>query len=96
MKGVNEEELKIIANIIAPFKDKYKFFAYGSRVKGNFRELSDLDIMIKGKNPIEVFELEEIKENFDNSNLSYVVNLVDYFSISESFYNIIKDDLRKI
>ena len=96
MKGVSEEELKIIENIITPYKDNYDFFAYGSRVKGNYRELSDLDIMIKGKNPIEVFELEEIKENFDNSNLSYVVNLVDYFSITESFYNIIKDDLRKI
>ena len=96
MKGISQEELIIIEKILTPFKKKYEFFAYGSRVKGNYRELSDLDIMIKGKNPIEVFELEEIKENFDNSNLSYVVNLVDYFSISESFYNIIKDDLRKI
>lgn len=96
MKGVSEEELKIIENILEPFKDKYGFFAYGSRVKGNFRELSDLDIMVKGKEPININDKEELKEKFDNSNLSYVVNLVDYFSLTESFYNIIKEDLIKI
>ena len=81
MKGVNEEELKIIANIIAPFKDKYKFFAYGSRVKGNFRELSDLDIMVRGEIPININDFEELKEKFDNSSLPYIVNLIDYFSL---------------
>lgn len=96
MKGVSEEELKIIENIIAPFKDKYEFFAYGSRVKGNFRELSDLDIMVRGEIPININDFEELKEKFDNSSLPYIVNLVDYFSLAESFYNIIKKDLTKI
>ncbi len=96
MKGVSEKELKIIEHIIAPFKDKYEFFAYGSRAKGNFRELSDLDIMVRGKIPININDFEELKEKFDNSSLPYVVNLVDYFSLAESFYNIIKEDLTKI
>ena len=96
MKGVSKEELKIIANIIAPFKDKYNFFAYGSRVKGNFRELSDLDIMVRGEIPININDFEELKEKFDNSSLPYIVNLVDYFSLIESFYNSIKKDLIKI
>lgn len=96
MKGVSEEELKIIENIIAPYKDKYDFFAYGSRAKGNFRDLSDLDIMVRGKNSININDLEYLKEKFDNSSLPYIVNLVDYFSLTESFYSIIKKDLIKI
>ena len=96
MKGVSEKELKIIEHIIAPYRDKYDFFAYGSRAKGNFRELSDLDIMIRGKIPININDFEELKEKFDNSSLPYIVNLVDYFSLTESFYNIIEKDLIKI
>ena len=96
MKGVSEEELKIIENIIAPYRDIYEFFAYGSRAKGNFRELSDLDIMVRGKIPININDFEELKEKFDNSSLPYIVNLVDYFSLTESFYSIIKKDLIKI
>ena len=47
MLGVTEKELEVIKNILMPFRIDYKFFAYGSRVKGNFRPLSDLDLMIK-------------------------------------------------
>ena len=96
MKGVSEEELKIIESIIASYKKKYDFFAYGSRVKGNFRELSDLDIMIMGNNPININDIEELKEKFDNSQLPYIVNFVDFSSLTESFYNMIKNDLIKI
>ena len=66
-----------------PLKDKYEFFADGSRVKGNFRELSDLDIMVRGEIPININDFEELKEKFDNSSLPYIVNLIDYFSISQ-------------
>ena len=96
MKGVSEEELKIIESIIASYKTKYDFFAYGSRVKGNFRELSDLDIMIMGNNPININDIEELKEKFDNSKLPYIVNFVDFSSLTENFYNMIKNDLIKI
>ncbi len=96
MKGVTEKELEIIKDILLPFREKYEFFAYGSRVRGDFRELSDLDIMIKGANPAKLENIEKLKEDFDNSNLPYIVNIVDYFSLTESFYDIIKEDLTDI
>ncbi|MBR2430615.1 nucleotidyltransferase domain-containing protein [bacterium] len=96
MLGVTEKELEIIKNILMPFREDYNFFAYGSRVKGNFRPLSDLDLMIKGENLAELTDIENLKEKFDNSSLPYIVNLVDYFSLTESFYSIIKKDLIKI
>lgn len=93
MLGVTEGDLKLIKSIIEPYKNKYEFFAYGSRVKGNFRPLSDLDLMIKGKTNADLNDIEKLKELFDESNLSYIVNICDYYSFSKSFYDIIKSDL---
>ena len=45
IKGVKIEEENIIKTILEPYKHKYEFYYYGSRVKGNFRFLSDLDIL---------------------------------------------------
>ena len=96
IKGVTESEQKIIDTILTPYKDKYDFYYYGSRVKGNFRFLSDLDILIKCKNDFKSDDIETIKTLFDNSNLSYVVNLTNFDDINNDFYNLIKKDLIKV
>ena len=46
IKGIKPEEEIIIKSILEPYKSKYEFYYYGSRVKGNFRFLSDLDILV--------------------------------------------------
>lgn len=96
IKGVTEKEEIIIQNILTPFKNDFEFYYYGSRVKGNFGKLSDLDILIKGKDEMPYDKLEMIKYLFDNSDLSYIVNFTDYNNIDEKFYNMIANDLVKI
>lgn len=96
IKGVTSDEENIIKSIIEPYTKEYDFFCYGSRVKGNFRFLSDLDIMIKGANTADLNIINDLKDKFDASNLSYVVNLSDYYNMDESFYKLIKQDLVKI
>jgi len=93
IKGITEQEEKIIRNILAPYINKTEFFYYGSRVKGNFEKTSDLDILIKGSEEFSSDELETIKFLFDKSDLPYIVNFVDFYRIDESFYNMIKKDL---
>ncbi|MBQ8869878.1 MAG: nucleotidyltransferase domain-containing protein [Alphaproteobacteria bacterium] len=93
ISGMSLAEEKIVKDILCPFSDKYDFYFYGSRVKGNFSKLSDLDILIKGKNEMPFNELETIKQQFDESSLPYVVNFFDYHKINEQFYNLIKQDL---
>lgn len=94
IKGVTEQEEKIIYQILEPYKNKYEFFFYGSRVKGNFRPMSDLDILIKGENA--QLDIQDLKEDFDNSNLSYIVNFADFNSLDEKFYKLIEKDLVKL
>jgi len=91
--GVNEKEKKIITEILEDYKTKYSFYAYGSRVKGNYSKTSDLDILIKGDKEMPLSDLFQLKEKTDESDLPYIVNFTDYTSIDTNFYNLIKDDL---
>lgn len=92
IKGVTEKEFGIIKNILKNFRGK--FFAYGSRVKGNFSDLSDLDILVVSENYEKI--IPDIKNFFDISLLPYVVNFTDFNTMDESFYNLIKKDLVEI
>ena len=94
IKGVTLEEEKIILSILEPYKNKYDFYYYGSRVKGNFRSLSDLDILLTSKKHIELNDIYILKEAFDESILPYVVNIS--YNIDDKFYNLIKEELVKI
>lgn len=93
--GVTAKEETIIKNILKGYKD-YSFYYYGSRVKGKFDKTSDLDILIKGQTEIPLSVLSKIKDKFDGSKLPYIVNFCDIHGIDETFYNHIKNDLRKI
>lgn len=94
IKGITIEEEKIILSILEPYKNKYDFYYYGSRVKGNFRSLSDLDILLTSKKDIELNDIYTLKEAFDESILPYVVNIS--YNIDDKFYNLIKEELVKI
>ena len=94
--GITETEEQIIKSILNDFTDKYSFYYYGSRVKGNFEKTSDLDILIKGDSKINVSELAELNQKFDNSKLPYVTNLTDYHALDEEFYSLIAKDLVQI
>ncbi len=96
IKGVSDNEYKIIKNILYPFKEKYDFFLYGSRTKDNFRKLSDLDILVKSDKEINLDDIETIKNLFDNSNIPYIINLTNFNNISKDFYELIEKDLKKI
>lgn len=94
--GITDNEQKIIAGILKEYFDRYSFYYYGSRVKGTFNKTSDLDILIKGTKEMPLSELALLKEKFDESRLSFIVNFTDYNSIDEDFYNLIKDDLIRV
>lgn len=89
IKGITKKEYEIIKNILKNYPDK--FYAYGSRVKGDFSPLSDLDILVKSDNYDNI--ISELKNKFDQSYLPYIVNFTDFNSLDDNFYNLIKNDL---
>lgn len=95
IKGMTSEEQQAVEEILAPYMKDYSFYYYGSRVKGNFSNLSDLDILIEGD--ISPDKLSKLKYEFNESiKLPFIVNLALKNSMDEYFYNLIKNDLVKV
>lgn len=93
IKSVSVTEENIIKAILAPYSEAYAFYFYGFRVKGTHSKVSDLDILIKGAAEMPLEIVEELKQQFDDSSLSYIVNFSDYHKIDTNFYKRIEKDL---
>ena len=92
IKGITEKECYIIKEILSKYPAQ--FYAYSSRIKGDFSPLSDLDILVKTDDFDNI--ISDLKYKFDNSKLPYVVNFTDFNYIDNNFYNLIKDSLVEI
>jgi len=89
IKGVTKKEYDEIVSIISKYDGT--FYAYGSRVKGDYTKASDLDVMVIS-NDYDNF-ISKLKEDFDKSHIPYIVNFVNKSNLSDDFYNLIKTDL---
>jgi len=69
----------------------YQFYAYGSRAKGTARKFSDLDLCYQEEIPSEI--VYKIKEELEESNLPFFVELVSWQRMKPSFQEVIKKDL---
>jgi uncharacterized protein len=81
--------LAIVKAILAKYP--YTFYAFGSRVKNTQRVLSDLDICFMELIPLNV--RAHIDEDFEESNLPFKVDVIDWNSASKEFKDAIKPDL---
>jgi len=80
---------QIIQQILSKYP--YKFYAYGSRVKGNARRLSDLDLCYQENIPDAI--AFQIEEEFKESDLPFIVELVAWKDMKPIFQELIKKDL---
>jgi predicted nucleotidyltransferase len=86
---MENRHLKIVQDILSRYP--YKFYAFGSRVRGCAKKFSDLDICFF--DDISLAELSQIEEAFEESDLPYKVDLINWNSISIDFRKIIENDL---
>ncbi len=78
---------KIIYSRLDP--EAYSAFIFGSRATGEGQRFSDIDIGIEGKelSPVARIELEEA---FEESDLPYNVDVVDFSIVRENFKTVAK------
>jgi predicted nucleotidyltransferase len=71
----------------ASLKSGTVLWAYGSRVKGNCFEASDLDLVIKSSSgsPLSMDEFIEFKGALQQSNIPIIVQVVDWERIPQTF-----------
>lgn len=90
MIQIEKRDLLILKNILNKYP--YKFYAYGSRVKGSHKKFSDLDLCITDNISNEI--LFNIKEAFEESNISIKVDIKRWnIDMDENFRSLIKNDL---
>ncbi len=95
MIDLESKYLKFIKKTVAGYLKEYKLYMFGSRVKGKAKKYSDIDIAIDSPefNTKIKSRLEFI---FEDSTMPYEVDIVDLNSITDTFKNLIKDDLVEI
>lgn len=87
---LDQADRQELLKIVEPYK-KYDIRAYGSRVKGNQREFSDLDLCVMHDMPWD--ELDQLREQLENSNISIFVTIALWSSLSNEFKMHIQKDL---
>jgi uncharacterized protein len=89
MIKIEAKDFQLLTQILSKYP--YTFYAYGSRVKGTARKFSDLDLCYQEEIPSEV--VYQIKEELEESDLPFFVELVNWKHMSSDFQELIKKDL---
>jgi len=96
MVQVTDGELKIILNIIKNHAKDCEVYVFGSRLNGTKKAFSDLDLAFKCKKVMGYKKIGDLDEEFDESDLPYRVDVVDYNNTSKEFQEIIDKSKKKI
>ena len=89
---IDKSDFTILKEVL--LKYPYKFYAYGSRVSGNAKRYSDLDIYCK--ETMKEMDLIELKMDLEDSDITIKVDVLDVDSCSSEFREIIEQDLVEI
>lgn len=85
MIDLSAEQLESVKRILTVLGPGCEVWAYGSRVTGNARKYSDLDLVIKAEAPIDQAVLFGLKDAFETSDLPFRVDVLDWNRISDEF-----------
>jgi len=91
---LNPKFEKIVFDILKTRPTAIAVFAFGSRVKGSAKPLSDLDLALKGK--ISKAQLEVLRDHFEQSDLPFKVDIVLWDELDDGFKKHIQNDLVEI
>lgn len=73
----------MVLNIL--IDEKVKVFVFGSRARGDNQHTSDVDIGLIPYDKINRKKVVQLKEEIDDLNIPYKVEIVDFSQVSESF-----------
>ena len=94
MFGLEDRHLNFIKETLKKYipNSEAKFYIFGSRARGKYREYSDVDIAIDSPNFAKSIK-SKLELELENSTFPYEVDIVDLNNIKENFKNLIQDDL---
>ena len=88
---VKPAHLAEIRRILMQHVPGFEVVAFGSRVKGDARPWSDLDLAVLGPTPLHWNELEKLVEAFQESELPFRVEVLEWNKAPQEFQRVIKE-----
>lgn len=76
--GLKAEDIKQITDIIITFPEVHQAIIFGSRAMGNYKNGSDVDIALKGKNITHEIVTEIKYQLNEETPMPYFFDVVDY------------------
>ena len=83
--------LETVRRILAEHVPECEVRAFGSRVNGAVKIYSDLDLAVVGSGKLSDDTLRCLKEAFEESDLPFRVDVLDWHAISASFRKVIEN-----
>ena len=84
-------EVETVLRILRRHVPDREVWAFGSRARGTSKEYSDLDLAIVGDSPLPLSVLAALEADFEESDLRFKVDLVDWAAATEAFRRVIQD-----
>ena len=83
------EHHRILSDILACHLPEREVHVFGSRATGTAKPHSDIDLVIMGDEPLPVTTMRILRDAFDDSDLPFQVDLVEWAGTSEEFRKVI-------
>jgi len=96
MIQISDKEMEIIMNIIKKYAGDCEVLIFGSKLKGTRKKFADLDLAFKCEGGLGLKKSGILEDEFDESDLPYRVDIVDYNKTSKEFQKIIDRNNQKI
>jgi type I restriction enzyme S subunit len=90
MIDVNPEQLKTIVRILVEHVPECEARVFGSRVTRAAKDDSNLDLVVVGEHALDLNTLLRLKEAFEESDLPFRVDVVDWQTIGPTFQKVIE------
>lgn len=84
---LDSKTTKLVKQVVRKYlpDDSYRAFIFGSHASGKNRKFSDLDLGIMGPKSLSPKEYLSIKDDLEESDLPYRVDLIDFTKVSDKF-----------
>ena len=90
------EHLRIVREIFACHLPDREVRVFGSRAVGPAKPYSDLDLVIMGEEPLPLTTMRILRDAFDDSDLPFQVDLLEWMGVSEEFRIVLESTARTL
>lgn len=90
MIDLSPHHLETVRKILAQYAPECEIRAFGSRVNSTAKNYSDLDLAVLGSGKLGDDLLRRLREAFEESDLPFRVDVLDWHAVSPSFQKVIE------